>query len=147
MSKRHRHDFLGGARDRQLAASKMPSHGNSKYFPTQSQQEFKSKKKKKKPLSQDVCKAAVYCLRAIAIESNCCNSIMQKLQDYSTYIVKLSHKSLTMLAAPVRTLCAFTAHIRTLISTKILQASHRHYKMSAPVWHHTRTTSPPNPQP
>jgi hypothetical protein len=28
-----------------------------------------------------------------------------------------------------------------------LQASHRHYKMSAPVWHHTRTTSPPNPQP
>jgi hypothetical protein len=107
-------------------------------------------KLKKKTLSQDICNAAVrwkHGRLAIAIESFGCNSVVQTLQDCSTYIVKLSRKSLTMLAAPVRTSCAFTAHYRSIMATEILQASHRHYKMTAPGECHTRMTSPPHPHP
>ncbi len=42
---------------------------------------------------------------------------------------------------------AFTALCRSIMVTKILQASHRHCKMPAPGWHYTRTTSPLHPQP
>jgi hypothetical protein len=79
-----------------------------------------------------------------AVLSPCgCNWVVhvQTLQDCSTYIVKLSRKSLTMLAAHLLTSCAFafTAQYRSMMATKILQALHRHYKMPSPGWHHTHT--------
>ncbi len=79
-------------------------------------------------------------------------SIVQTLPDCSTYIVKLSRKAL-MMASPVRTSCAFTALHCSMISTQSLQASHRHCKLPAPGWHHTRaihwyhTPSHPTPTP
>jgi hypothetical protein len=130
----HRHDFSWEARDGQLAGSKMPSHGNWNYFPTQSYNcwhRIAGFQIKKTPTviarclqgSSEMKARAPLHRCAITIESYGCNSMVQTLQDRSTYIVKLSRKSLTMLVAPVRTSCAFTAHYLSIIATKILQAS------------------------
>jgi hypothetical protein len=119
----------------------MPSRGNSKYFPTQSHKKTviagylqdSSEMKARRPCYR----------RAIATELYGCNSVVQTLQYCSTYIVKPSRKFLTMLAAPVRTSCAFTARYRSKMATKILQALHRHCKMSTlPSRRHLPTSNP-----
>ncbi len=108
--------------------------------------------KKKKTLSQDVCKAAMRwrhdnCSIVQARWTEDDPYIVQTLQDCSTYIVQLTRKVLTrtMLATLVCTSCAHCALLlhRSLVTTKIFQDSHRHCKMPAPGWHHTRTTLAP----
>ena len=136
-----------------LAASKMPSHGNSKYFCTL-RPDFKYKKKKN-PSSQHVCKTAERWKH-----DNC--SIVQALQDERKMILKscrhcksyfrLQHIHRETIAQGSHDAASTRAHIvrfyrtyRSVMATKILQESHRHCKMTAPRWHHTRTTSPLHP--
>jgi hypothetical protein len=119
-------DFSWEARDGQLAASKMPSHGNTKYFPNQSHNCWHRTagfQIKKKPKNKNVIARCLQGSRSITIESYGCNSVVQTLQDCTTYIFKPSRTSLMMLAAPVRISCAFTAHYRSMMVTKILQAA------------------------
>jgi hypothetical protein len=74
--------------------------------------------------------------RAFAVRLQFNRADIARLQHIQ-YIVKLSRKSLTVLAAP-----DFTAHYHSMLDTKLFQAPHRHCKMPAPYPHDVTSPSP-----